>query len=131
MANKSTQFGQPKGNEQHQLTEEEARKGGINSGKARQEKKSWAEILKKLGNLPVQSEKNRKIMQNAGISDEELISDVQKLFRLNLKADAGDVKAMEMIARIRGEFAPIKNQNENYEMECPAPRLAKDRSEKQ
>ena len=131
MANKSTQFGQPNGNEKHQLTEDDARKGGIKSGEARREKKSWADILKRLGDLPVKSEKNIKIMKDAGITSDELISDVQKMFILNKKADAGDLKAIETIARIRGELAPIRNQNENYEMEAPAPRLAKDRTEKQ
>lgn len=108
-----------------------ARQGGIASGESRRKKKEWKDILAKIGNLPVKSKKNREIMLGAGLSEEDMISDVQKLYRLNLKADAGDPKAIELIARIRGEFAPIKTQNENYEMEAPAPRLAKDRSEKQ
>lgn len=116
MANKGTQFGQPNGNEKHELTEDDARKGGINSGKARREKKSWAEILERIGNLPVKSEKNKAIMRDAGITDEEMISDVQKLFRLNMKADSGDPKAIEMIAKIRGELRNI-NINENYNLD--------------
>lgn len=108
-----------------------ARQGGIASGEARRKKKAWKDILEKIGALPVKSPKNKKIMLDAGLSEEDMTSDVQKLYRLNLKADAGDLKAIETIARIRGEFAPIKTQNENYEMEAPAPRLAKDKSEKQ
>lgn len=108
-----------------------AKQGGIASGEARRKKKAWKEILEKIGALPIKSEKNRKIMLDAGLSEEDMTSDAQKLYRLNLKADAGDLKAIETIARIRGEFAPIKTQNENYEMEAPAPRLAKDKSEKQ
>lgn len=116
MANKSTQFGQPNGNEQHQLTEEEVRKGGVHSGEARREKKTWAQILERIGSLPVKSEKNKAIMRDAGITDDEMISDVQKLFRLNMKADAGDPKAIEMIAKIRGELKNV-NINENHNIE--------------
>lgn len=131
MANKSTQYGQPNGNTPHELTVEEQRKGAKASHEKHRQNKSWADILKRLGDLPVKSEKNIKIMKDAGITSDELISDVQKMFILNKKADAGDLKAIETIARIRGELAPIRNQNENYEMEAPAPRLAKDRTEKQ
>lgn len=92
------------------------RKGGIASGKARREKKTWAQILERIGSLPVKSEKNKAIMRDAGITDDEMISDVQKLFRLNMKADAGDPKAIEMIAKIRGELKNV-NINENHNIE--------------
>lgn len=92
------------------------RKGGIASGKARREKKTWAQILERIGSLPVKSEKNKAIMREAGITDDEMISDVQKLFRLNMKADAGDPKAIEMIAKIRGELKNV-NINENHNIE--------------
>lgn len=92
------------------------RKGGIASGKARRQKKAWSEILERIGSLPVKSQKNRAIMREAGLTDDEMISDVQKMFRLNMKADAGDLKAIETIAKIRGELKNI-NINENYNTE--------------
>lgn len=100
----------------HKLTVEEQSRGGTESGKSRRRNKTWAEILERIGNLPVKSKKNREIMREAGITDEEMISDVQKLFRLNMKADAGDPKAIEMIAKIRGELRNI-NINENHNIE--------------
>ena len=91
-------------------------KAGVESGKKRAKNKTWADILERLGNLPVKSKKNREIMLDAGLTDEDMISDVQKMFRLNMKADAGDLKAVETIARIRGELKNI-NINENYNTE--------------
>lgn len=90
--------------------------GGKASGKARRQKKAWSEILERIGNLPVKSQKNRAIMREAGLTDDEMISDVQKMFQLNMKADAGDLKAIETIAKIRGELKNI-NINENYNTE--------------
>lgn len=116
MANKSTQFGQPNGNIPHELTVEEQRKGAEASHEKHRQNKSWAQILERIGSLPVKSEKNKAIMRDAGITDEEMISDVQKLFRLNMKADAGDPKAIEMIAKIRGELKNV-NINENHNIE--------------
>lgn len=102
------------------LTAEKQRKiasqGGKASVEARRQKKTWSEILERIGNLPVKSQKNKAIMREAGLTDEEMISDVQKMFRLNMKADAGDAKAIELIAKIRGELKNI-NVNENYNTE--------------
>lgn len=100
----------------HKLTVAEQRAGGIASGKARRKKKTWNELLERIGSLPVKSEKNKATMQKAGLTDEEMISDVQKLFRLNMKADAGDLKAIELIAKIRGQLTNI-NINENHNLE--------------
>ena len=60
MANKSTQYGQPNGNTPHELTVEEQRKGAKASHEKHRQNKSWADILKRLGDLPVKSEKNIK-----------------------------------------------------------------------
>lgn len=100
----------------HKLTLDEQSKGGVKSGEVRRQNKTWAEILEKMGSLPVKSKKNREIMKAAGITDEEMISDVQKMFRLNLLADSGDLKAIETIAKIRGELRNI-NINENHNIE--------------
>lgn len=105
-----------------------ARQGGIASGKARRAKKTLKEIGDMLGSLPIQSKKNREIMLNSGIEDEDLINDVGMLYRLNLKAQTGDIKAIELLAKLRGQ---LKEQVEQTNIEVPAPRLAKDRSEKE
>lgn len=88
----------------HKLTVEEASKGGIASGKARRQKKTLKEIGDMIGSLKVTSEKNKEIMRQAGIEDEDMINDVGAMFRLNLKAQSGDTKAMELLAKLRGQL---------------------------
>lgn len=88
----------------HKLTVEEASKGGIASGKARRHKKTLKEIGDMIGSLKVTSEKNKEIMRQAGIQDEDMINDVGAMFRLNLKAQSGDTKAMELLAKLRGQL---------------------------
>ena len=83
---------------------ENARKGGIASGKARRQKKTLKEIGDMIGSLKVTSEKNKEIMRQAGIQDEDMINDVGAMFRLNLKAQSGDTKAMELLAKLRGQL---------------------------
>lgn len=81
-----------------------ARQGGIASGEARRRKKTLAQIGDMIGDLKITSEKNRAIMRKAGISDDELINDVGMMFRLNIKAQMGDTKAIELIAKLRGQY---------------------------
>jgi hypothetical protein len=90
------------------LTTEKAReigaKGGVNSGIARRQKKTLAQIGEMIGNLDIKSEKNREIMRQAGIADDDMINDVGMLFRLNMKAQQGDTKAIELLAKLRGQL---------------------------
>jgi len=79
-------------------------KGGVASGVARREKKTLKQIGDMIGSLKVTSEKNKEIMRQAGIEDEDMINDVGAMFRLNLKAQSGDTKAMELLAKLRGQL---------------------------
>lgn len=87
------------------------RKGGIASGKARRQRKTLAQIGEMIGGLDIKSEKNREIMRKAGITDEDMINDVGMMFRLNMKAQSGDTKAIELFSKLRGQFKEI-NQTE-------------------
>ena len=89
---------------EYKLSLEEAKKGGINSGIARRQRKTLAQIGDMIGNLDIKSEKNRAILRDAGIDDEDMINDVGMLFRLNLKAQQGDTRAIELLAKLRGQF---------------------------
>ena len=89
---------------EYKLSVEEAKKGGINSGKARRRQKTLREIGDMIGALDIKSEKAREILRNAGISDEDMIQDVGMMFRLNLKAQNGDTRASELLAKLRGQF---------------------------
>lgn len=116
MANKSTQFGQPNGNPPHKLTVEELRKGAINSAKAKAENRTFKQWLERMGSLEIKSEKDKAILKDAGLTDEEMVSDAKKMYRLNLKADAGDPKAIELVAKLKGQLTNI-NINENHNVE--------------
>ena len=81
-----------------------AKAGGIASGVARRQKKTLAQIGDMIGGLDIKSEKNREILKQAGISDEDMINDVGMMFRLNLKAQQGDTRAIELLSKLRGQF---------------------------
>ena len=89
---------------EYKLTLEEQKKGGIASGKARRKRKTLREIGDMIGGLDIKSEKNRAIMRNAGITDEDMINDVGMMFRLNLKAQQGDTKSIELLSKLRGQL---------------------------
>lgn len=90
------------------LTAEEQRKiasqGGKASVEARRQKKTLRQLGEMIGGLQVNSEKNRAIMREAGIADEDMVRDTEALFRISLKAQQGDVKAAEFLAKLRGEL---------------------------
>lgn len=96
---------------QNQRTKSEqreiARKGGIASGEARRQRKTLAQIGEMIGGLDIKSPKNRAILRDAGITDEDMINDVGMMFRLNLKAQTGDAKAIELLSKLRGQFKEI------------------------
>ena len=81
-----------------------ARQGGKASGAARRRKKSLKELGDMIGSLSVKSEKNKAIMREAGIEDEDMIRDTAMLFMLEAKAEKGDTNAIALIAKIRGQL---------------------------
>lgn len=105
-------------NPQHPLTVAEARKGGVKSGETRRKRKTLAEIGDMIGGLDIKSPKNRAILKEAGIADEDMINDVGMLFRLNLNAQKGDPKAIELLSKLRGQF---KEQHQVETIEPPTP----------
>lgn len=86
-----------------------ARAGGVASGIARRQRKTLAQIGDMIGGLAVNSEKNREIMRQAGISDEDMVRDVEAMFRLSLKASSGDTRAIELLAKLRGQFKEVQS----------------------
>lgn len=78
--------------------------GGKASAEAKKQRKTLAQIGDMIGSLEIKSPKNREIMKKAGIKDEDLINDVGMMFRLNLKAQSGDIRAAELLAKLRGQY---------------------------
>lgn len=90
---------------EYKLTLEEQKKGGVASGKARRAKKTLREIGDMLGGLDIKSEKNKQILRDAGVCDDDMVEDVAMMFQLRTKASKGDTKAIELLAKIRGQLA--------------------------
>lgn len=90
------------------LTAEQQREiasmGGKASAEAKKQKKTLAQIGDMIGGLKITAEKNREIMRQAGITDEDMINDVGMMFRLNLEAQKGNVRAIELLSKLRGQF---------------------------
>lgn len=101
----------------HEKAVENGRKGGIASGIAKRQHATWKEILEMLGEKKAKSKKIRELMTELKIPDDEQTSDVAKMFNLDLRSQSGDPKALETEAKIRGQFAPIQNVNENHNIE--------------
>lgn len=70
------------GTEQHQLTEEEVRKGGINSGIARAKKKSLREKAQLLMSLSIQDEKDKDKLKELGITEENMDIEMMNLVHM-------------------------------------------------
>lgn len=87
-----------------QEVRENGRKGGIKSGQVRRQKKTLAQIGDMIGSLGIVSEESKQLMRQAGIKDDDLINDTGMMFQLNLKAQQGDTKAAELLAKLRGQF---------------------------
>ena len=86
--------------EQREIT----RKGGIASGIARRQKKTLAQIGDMIGGLDIKSEETKQRLREAGIADEDMVNDVAMLFELNRNAKKGDVKSIELLAKLRGQL---------------------------
>lgn len=91
-----------------------ARLGGIASGEARRRKKTLAEIGDMIGGLEIKVKQDRDSLLSAGVPEDDLINDVGMMYRLNVKAQNGDPRAIELLAKLRGQF---KEQVENYNVE--------------
>ena len=80
---------------------ENATKAGIASGKARRQKKTVAEYLRKWADGEV-SEKNKKALEALGLS-EEATNRTLLVVPLIQKASSGDTKALQMALELLGE----------------------------
>ena len=78
-----------------------ATKAGIASGKARRQKKTVAEYLRKWADSEV-SEKDKKVLQALGLS-EEATNRTLLVVPLIQKASKGDTKALQMALELLGE----------------------------
>lgn len=89
------------------LSKDEARvrgsMGGRASVEARKNKKKLRELVEIMGALPVYSDKAKKLMEEMGISEEDMTYKMAMVVGLFKKAVAGDVQAFNAIRDITGE----------------------------
>lgn len=89
---------------EYKLSQEEAKKGGINSGITRRKKRTMREIAKMVGELPVTDPKMLAALHAAGFKD-PITNDDAAFFGLMRKAQSGDPTAMKLMAEMRGEYS--------------------------
>jgi hypothetical protein len=94
---------------EYQLSQEEAKKGGIASGKARREKKTLREMVELFGRLKVDG-KAARAMEDLGIGKDMQTRFMQGVVSLFNKANKGDVGAFNAIRDIIGEKPVEKTQ---------------------
>lgn len=90
-----------------ELSKEEAKARGSKGGKARVEsirrKKKLRELCEIFGELPVYSDKAKNMMEQMGISPEDMTNKMAAVVGVFKKAAAGDVQAFNAIRDITGE----------------------------
>lgn len=79
------------------------RKGGINSGKARRERKAMREQAEMLLSLPIKKTKTKDKLKELGIKNGDLNNQMALIVSMYHKALSGDVSAASWIRDIVGE----------------------------
>lgn len=77
----------------HQLTTEEAQKGGIASGKARRRKKTMQQLAQMIATAQVTNEDARDALSSLGLSDEDMQNSALPIFGIFRAACEGNVQA--------------------------------------
>ena len=98
---------------EYKLSQEEAKKGGIASGKARREKKAIREILTELLDGQIKdSPQFSKLASKMGIEGEKSVKDIFALVCLLNSVKDGNLADLERLAKLLGE----DKQNENEDV---------------
>ena len=88
----------------YKLSQEEAKKGGINSGKARREKKTIQSILDDYLAQDVDSNKNlKKLAESVGIDGKQSIKELMAAVCIINTLKKGDVDKLQKLCEILGE----------------------------
>ena len=87
---------------EYQLSQEEAKKGGIASGEARREKRKLKFLAEQFGELGVKGVR-QQIMQELGIPDDQMTRKMQAVVGLYNRAAKGDAAAFNALRDLLGE----------------------------
>lgn len=80
-----------------------AKKGGIESGKIRREKKQMKEIINDLFSKPVTNQKIIDKLKTLGYEDDEITNQIAMTSSAFFKALKGDIRAMEFLRDTAGQ----------------------------
>ena len=101
---------------EYKLSQEEAKKGGINSAKARREKKTIQKILADYLDNDVQSNKSlKKIADTAGITGEQSIKELVTAVCILNTLKKGDVDKLSSIMGLLGEGVEKEDTDKDVE----------------
>lgn len=98
---------------EYKLSQEEAKKGGINSGKARREKKTVQKILTELLDGQIKdSPQFAKLASKMGIESDKSVKDIFTMVCLLNSVKSGNLGDLERLSKLLGE----DKQNENADV---------------
>ena len=98
---------------EHKFTQEEAKKGGINSAKARREKKTIQKILADLLDSEIKdSPQFAKLASKMGVESNKSVKDIFTMVCLLNSVKSGNLGDLERLSKLLGE----DKQNENADV---------------
>ena len=98
---------------EHKFTQEEAKKGGINSAKARREKKTIQKILAELLDGQIKdSPQFAKLASKMGVESDKSAKDIFTMVCLLNSVKSGNLGDLERLSKLLGE----DKQNENADV---------------
>ena len=98
---------------EHKFTQEEAKKGGINSAKARREKKTIQKILADLLDSEIKnSPQFAKLAAKMGVESDKSVKDIFTMVCLLNSVKSGNLGDLERLTKLLGE----DKQNENADV---------------
>ena len=98
---------------EYKLSREEAKKGGINSGKARREKKTIQKILADLLDGQIKDNPQfAKLASKMGIESDKSVKDIFTMVCLLNSVKSGNLGDLERLSKLLGE----DKQNENADV---------------
>ena len=98
---------------EHKFTQEEAKKGGINSAKARREKKTIQKILADLLDSDIKdSPQFAKLASKMGVESDKSVKDIFTYICVLNSVKSGNLGDLERLSKLLGE----DKQNENADV---------------
>ena len=97
---------------EHKFTQEEAKKGGINSAKARREKKTIQKILADLLDGQIKDNPQfAKLASKMGVESDKSVKDIFTMVCLLNSVKSGNLGDLERLSKLLGEDNAKENNN--------------------